>query len=182
VIQQTELIGDAGRSGGVWTPWRKARRYGCRPGSGAGGVAFSIKRCSMPSRAARWGTGGDFWDGGGPGWSIPRRTTLASFHFIELERGETVASQQVQRASNTSGGSQSSATHGHHLVQAALRLTLGKRVRKAGSLVAPDRLRSRLTYHRAMFRQEMEATEDMVNEVDPPSVTTEIVQRRYQER
>jgi alanyl-tRNA synthetase len=68
-----------------------------------------------------------------------------------------------------------------HLLQAALRLVLGKSVRQAGSMVAPDRLRFDFTYHRGMFRQEWEQTEDMVNEWIRRSVQTEFVWRSYQE-
>ncbi len=58
---------------------------------------------------------------------------------------------------------------------------LGKSVRQAGSLVAPDRLRFDFTYHRALFRQEIEQTEDLVNEWIRRAVATEIVSRSYQE-
>ena len=48
-----------------------------------------------------------------------------------------------------------------HLLHAALRQVLGKSVRQAGSLVAPDRLRFDFTYHRGMFRQEIEEVEEL---------------------
>jgi alanyl-tRNA synthetase len=66
-------------------------------------------------------------------------------------------------------------------LQAALRQVLGKSVRQAGSLVAPDRLRFDFTYHRGMFRQEWEQTEDLVNEWVRRAVATEILTRSYQE-
>jgi alanyl-tRNA synthetase len=68
-----------------------------------------------------------------------------------------------------------------HLLHAALRQVLGKSVRQAGSLVAPDRLRFDFTYHRGMFRQEIEQVEDLVNEWIRRAVGTEIVWRSYQE-
>ena len=68
-----------------------------------------------------------------------------------------------------------------HLLQAALRQVLGKSVRQAGSLVAPDRLRFDFTYHRGMFRQEWEQVEDLVNEWLRRAVPTDIVTRSYQE-
>jgi len=66
-------------------------------------------------------------------------------------------------------------------LHSALRQVLGKSVRQAGSLVAPDRLRFDFTYHRGMFRQEMEQVEDLVNEWVRRSVATEFVWRSYQE-
>jgi alanyl-tRNA synthetase len=68
-----------------------------------------------------------------------------------------------------------------HLLHAALRQVLGKSVRQAGSLVAPDRLRFDFTYHRAMFRQEREQVEDLVGEWVRRAVPVELVSRSYQE-
>jgi alanyl-tRNA synthetase len=104
------------------------------------------------------------------------------FHFIEVEEGSLSRHTKVQLRVDHERRLAIQRNHtATHLLQAALRLTLGKSVRQAGSLVAPDRLRFDFTYHRAMFRQELEATEDLVNEWVRRSVTTEIIQRSYQE-
>ncbi len=104
------------------------------------------------------------------------------FHFLEVEEGSLSRHTQVQLRVDHERRLAIQRNHtATHLLQAALRQTLGKSVRQAGSLVAPDRLRFDFTYHRGMFRQELEATEDLVNEWIRRSVTTEIMQRSYQE-
>jgi alanyl-tRNA synthetase len=51
-----------------------------------------------------------------------------------------------------------------HLMHAALRRTLGKHVKQAGSVVAPDRLRFDITHYTAMDQAEIEEVERLVNE------------------
>jgi len=51
-----------------------------------------------------------------------------------------------------------------HLMHAALRKTLGKHVKQAGSVVAPDRLRFDVTHYTAVDEAEREEVERLVNE------------------
>ncbi len=86
-------------------------------------------------------------------------------HRARLDRGsfETTAPVHlsVDRASRDSTRHNHTATH---LLQAALRLHLGKHVTQAGSLVAPNRLRFDFTHPRGLTREETEEVERSVNE------------------
>jgi len=128
-------------------------------------------------------TGEIVWDGG-----IARVVDTQKdgsgviFHFVEVEEGSLSRHMKVQLRVDHERRLAIQRNHSAtHLLHAALRQVLGKSVRQAGSLVAPDRLRFDFTYHRGMFRQEMEQVEDLVNEWIRRAVPTEIVWRSYQE-
>ena len=112
-----------------------------------------------------------------PGWWTPRRTARASTSTSSRwRRGASSRHTKVQLRVDHERRLAIQRNHtATHLLHAALRQVLGKSVRQAGSLVAPDRLRFDFTYHRGMFRQELEQTEDLVNEWIRRAVTTEIV-------
>src|SRR3954469_1224089 len=104
------------------------------------------------------------------------------FHFVEVEEGSLARHTKVQLRVDHERRLAIQRNHTTtHLLHAALRQVLGKSVRQAGSLVAPDRLRFDFTYHRGMFRQEWEQGEDLVNEWLRRAVPTDIVTRSYQE-
>ncbi len=104
------------------------------------------------------------------------------FHFVEVEEGTLARHLRVQLRVDHEVRLSTQRNHtATHLLHAALRQVLGKSVRQAGSLVASDRLRFDFTYHRAMFRQEQEEVEDLVNEWVRRAVNTEFVWRSYQE-
>ena len=128
-------------------------------------------------------TGELLWDGGRARVVDTQKDQSGIFfHFVEVEEGGLSRHTKVQLKVDHDRRLSIQRNHtATHLLHAALRLVLGKSVRQAGSLVAPDRLRFDFTYHRGMFRQEWEQTEDMVNEWIRRSVQTEFVWRSYQE-
>jgi len=128
-------------------------------------------------------TGLILWDGGRARVvDTQKDASGVIFHFVEVEQGQLSRHTRVQLKVDHDIRLAIQRNHtATHLVHAALRQVLGKSVRQAGSLVAPDRLRFDFTYHRGMFRQEQEQTEDLVNEWIRRAVSIEIVQRTYQE-
>ena len=128
-------------------------------------------------------TGEILWDGGRARVVDTQKDNGGViFHFVEVEEGSLSRHMKVQLrvAHELRLATQRNHTS-THLLHAALRQVLGKSVRQAGSLVAPDRLRFDFTYHRGMFRQESEQVEDLVNEWIRRAVTLETMQRSYQE-
>jgi alanyl-tRNA synthetase len=128
-------------------------------------------------------TGEILWDGGlARVVDTQKDGAGVIFHFVEVEEGSLSRHLQVQLRVDHERRLAIQRNHtATHLLHAALRQVLGKSVRQAGSLVAPERLRFDFTYHRGMFRQEMEQVEDLVNEWSRRAVPTEIVWRSYQE-
>jgi alanyl-tRNA synthetase len=104
------------------------------------------------------------------------------FHFVEVEQGQLSRHMRVALRVNHELRLAIQRNHtATHILHSALRQVMGKSVRQAGSLVAPDRLRFDFTYHRGLFRQEVEETEDLVNGWVRRAVATEFVWRSYQE-
>ncbi len=128
-------------------------------------------------------TGDMIWDGGRARVVDTQKDQGGVFfHFVEVEEGSLARHTKVQLRVDHDRRLSIQRNHtATHLLHAALRQVLGKSVRQAGSLVAPDRLRFDFTYHRGMFRQEWEQTEDLVNEWIRRAVPTEFVWRSYQE-
>jgi alanyl-tRNA synthetase len=128
-------------------------------------------------------TGEILWEGGRARVvDTQKDNSGVTFHFVEVEQGQLSRHMRVTLRVDHELRLAIQRNHtATHLVHAALRQVLGKSVRQAGSLVAPDRLRFDYTYHRGLFRQEMEELEDRVNEWIRRAVATEIVTRSYQE-
>jgi alanyl-tRNA synthetase len=128
-------------------------------------------------------TGDLLWDGGRARVvDTQKDSSGVTFHFVEVEQGQL--SRHMRVALRVDHELRLATQRNHtatHIVHAALRQVLGKSVRQAGSLVAPDRLRFDYTYHRGLFRQEQEKLEDLVNGWIRRAVAIEIVQRSYQE-
>jgi alanyl-tRNA synthetase len=128
-------------------------------------------------------TGEILWDGGRARVVDTQKDgSGVIFHFVEVEEGSLSRHMRVQLRVDHERRLAIQRNHtATHLLHAALRQVLGKSVRQAGSLVAADRLRFDFTYHRGMFRQEIEEVEDRVNEWILRAVGTETVWRSYQE-
>jgi len=128
-------------------------------------------------------TGWIVWDGGRARVLDTQKDGAGVvFHFIEVEEGELARHTRVELRVDHEQRLAIQRNHtATHLLHAALRQVLGKSVRQAGSLVAPDRLRFDFTYHRGMFRQEREQVEDLIGEWVRRAVPTEFVWRSYQE-
>ena len=128
-------------------------------------------------------TGEILWDGGRARVvDTQKDSSGVIFHFVEVEQGQISRHMRVGLRVDHELRLATQRNHtATHIVHAALRQVLGKSVRQAGSLVAPDRLRFDYTYHRGLFRQEQEKLEDLVNEWIRRAVAIEIVQRSYQE-
>ena len=104
------------------------------------------------------------WDGGAAEVlntiKTPQGVFLHSVRVLDgvLEDGSTVRAKV--------GGARKATERHHtatHLLQAALRATLGSGVQQKGSLVAPDRLRFDFSHNEAMTPQEIRRVEQLVN-------------------
>ncbi|HEX7183402.1 MAG TPA: alanine--tRNA ligase [Thermoanaerobaculia bacterium] len=151
---------------------------------GQAGVAVLAETVFYAESGGQVGdTGEILWDGGRARVvDTQKDSSGVVFHFVEVEKGQLSRHMKVQLRVDHEARLATQRNHtATHLLHAALRQVLGKSVRQAGSLVAPDRLRFDFTYHRALFRQEVEQVEDLVNEWIRRAVNTEFVVRSYQE-
>ncbi len=104
------------------------------------------------------------------------------YHFLLIEQGELKIGQRVDLEVDEVTRRATERNHtATHLLQAALREVLGKGVRQAGSLVAPDRLRFDFTYGAPLTPAELTAIEDRVNAQVLRAVPTRIEWTGYQE-
>jgi len=152
--------------------------------AGQSGVAVLDQTVFYPEAGGQVGdTGLIAWDGGRARVTDTQKDSAGVvYHFVEVEQGELGRHARVDLRVDHELRLATQRNHtATHLLHAALRQVLGKSVRQAGSLVAPDRLRFDFTYHRGLFRQEQDEVEDLVNEWIRRAVATDFVTRSYQE-
>ncbi|MBI4405768.1 MAG: alanine--tRNA ligase [Deltaproteobacteria bacterium] len=88
-----------------------------------------------------------------------------SVHKISVDAGRIEANRLFALQINPSVRQLTAVNHtATHLLHAALRKVLGDRVKQAGSLVEPTRLRFDFTFPRALTREEIARVEALVNE------------------
>jgi len=152
--------------------------------AGQSGVAVLDQTVYYPESGGQVGDSGRIvWDGGSARVADTQKDGAGViYHFVEVEEGELSRHARVDLRVDHELRLATQRNHtATHLLHAALRQVLGKSVRQAGSLVAPDRLRFDFTYHRGLFRKEQEEVEDLVNEWIRRAVPTDVVSRSYQE-
>jgi alanyl-tRNA synthetase len=152
--------------------------------AGRSGVAVLDQTVFYAEGGGQVGDTGEMtWDGGRARVADTQKDAAGIFfHFVEVEEGELARHTRVALRVDHEARLATQRNHtATHLLHAALRQVMGKSVRQAGSLVAPDRLRFDFTFHRGLFRQEQEQVEDLVNEWVRRAVALEVVTRSYQE-
>jgi len=85
-------------------------------------------------------------------------------HFGEVLKGEVFVGERAVVEVDAARRQDIMRSHtATHLLQAELRKVLGKNVRQAGSLVAPDRLRFDFTYPEALTQDQLNTIEEGIN-------------------
>lgn len=118
-------------------------------------------------------SGGQAGDRGvikGEGWLFKAADTQKAdgviIHYGRTEKGAVRKNDACVLSIDSRARSLSAANHtATHLLQGALKKILGEHVRQAGSFVNPDGLRFDFCHPARMTREEIEKTEDIVNEI-----------------
>jgi alanyl-tRNA synthetase len=85
-------------------------------------------------------------------------------HTIKVVEGELKPGEKIEMRVDAAGREDTAANHtATHLLQAALRQTLGDHVKQAGSLVGPQRLRFDFTHFSPLTAAEIHHVEELVN-------------------
>jgi alanyl-tRNA synthetase len=85
-------------------------------------------------------------------------------HFAYIERGTVQVGDQVTATIDRACRRRAQANHtATHLLQAALKKLVDESISQAGSLVAFDRLRFDINFHRALTQQELQQVEEQIN-------------------
>ncbi|MFM8269061.1 MAG: alanine--tRNA ligase, partial [Pseudomonadota bacterium] len=101
---------------------------------------------------------------------------------LTVEEGTLRKGEQVEQEVNSGLRQLTMRNHtATHLLHAALRKILGDRVKQAGSLVDPDKLRFDFTYPRALQASELKQIESLVNEQVFRNIKVDISEMSYDE-
>ena len=97
---------------------------------------------------------------------VQKRADGLFVHYGTVTAGEVAVGDAVRLSVDHARRAAIRANHsGTHLLHAALRTVLGNHVVQKGSLVAPDRLRFDFAHPKPMDAAELEAVEDLANQV-----------------
>ncbi|MDH5201706.1 MAG: alanine--tRNA ligase, partial [Nitrospirota bacterium] len=89
----------------------------------------------------------------------------AHLHHVRIERGKIAKGEKVTCIVDVERRRAIMRTHtATHLLHKALRIVLGDHIKQSGSVVSPERLRFDFTHFNAMQDEEINRTEDLVNE------------------
>ncbi len=107
-----------------------------------------------------------------------KKVNKAIIHIGRVEKGEIQKGDSVSAEIDIVNRNLIRANHSvTHLLQAALRKTLGEHVKQAGSIVEADKMRFDFSHFNAMTKEEIETVENMVNQKiwENIDVTTEVM-------
>jgi alanyl-tRNA synthetase len=175
VLRLARLAGGEASSSALPTPVLAA---------GERGVAILDQTVFYAESGGQVGDLGTFtWEGGaGRVVDTQKDPSGAIFHFIAVERGELSPGAAVELAVAAPVRRATERNHtATHLLHAAMREVLGKGVRQAGSLVAPDRLRFDFTHTQPVSADERRRIETLANHWIREAVPVAITQRSYKE-
>ena len=153
--------------------------------SAKAGEAVAIVVNQTPFYAESGGQLGDMGlivgeNGGAIVEDVHKRADGLFVHYAKIENGTLSVGDAVRMSVDGPRRAAIRANHSAtHLLHAALRNVLGTHVAQKGSLVAPDRLRFDFSHPKPVDAHEIEAVEDLANQVllqDAP-VTTRLMDR-----
>lgn len=138
------------------------------PFLGAGEEGFIIFN-ETPFYAESGGQVGDtgILDGNGTAATIKMTFKIARtyLHRIVVDKGRVEIEKSYFLQVDPKARRETAGNHtATHLLHAALRIVLGERVKQAGSLVEPARIRFDFTFPRGLTEEEIETIETLVNE------------------
>lgn len=104
-----------------------------------------------------------------------------TFHLIKIEKGELKRGDGILLKVDRSHRERTAVHHTcTHMLQAALRETLGLHVKQSGSYVGPDKLRFDFTHYKALSKSEIERIETLINRKIRENIEVSIEENSYE--